>query len=158
MFGRAVIAVLALPGVFGAAVPLAVAATDPWRVRGHGFGVVVIGIGGLMLGRCILDFYRSGKGTLAPWAPPERFVVTGLYRYTRNPMYIAVLFIVCGIALFFGSPLAAVYCIVLSTGFHLRVVLHEEPWLARRFGEAWQKYEAAVPRWVPRSLGRRVKE
>lgn len=158
MIGKAIVAFIALPGVFGIVVPLTVVIGDPWRAGIHFPGVGVIGIGGIMLGWCIRDFYRSGKGTLAPWAPPERFVVAGLYRYSRNPMYIAVLCIVGGVAVFFGSPLVGGYCIVLFAGFHLRVVFYEEPWLARRYGEAWQKYEAAVPRWVPRSLGRRAEE
>ena len=95
-------------------------------------------------------FHAEGRGTLAPWAPPSRLVVGGLYRYVRNPMYLAVLSTVLGIAWWRGSPLAGVYALLLGVAFHLRVVLYEEPRLARSFGEEWGAYARAIPRWMPR--------
>jgi len=99
---------------------------------------------------CVRDFYVSGKGTLAPWAPPERLVVVGLYQYTRNPMYIGVLINVTGIALLFASPLIAVYLAGMAFSFHRRVIRNEEPWRASQFGAEWQAYSKGVSRWLPR--------
>jgi protein-S-isoprenylcysteine O-methyltransferase Ste14 len=96
---------------------------------------------------CVRDFYVAGKGTLAPWAPPVRVVVVGLYRYTRNPMYVAVTLILLGWAVAFWSRGLFVYCIAVVIAFHLRVVFGEEPWLARTHGEQWQQYAKRVPRW-----------
>jgi protein-S-isoprenylcysteine O-methyltransferase Ste14 len=95
-------------------------------------------------------FHAEGKGTLAPWAPPSRLVVSGLYQYVRNPMYLAVLSMVLGIAWWRGSPLTGAYAALLGVAFHLRVVVYEEPRLARSFGEGWDAYARAVPRWLPR--------
>ena len=96
------------------------------------------------------DFFVSGRGTLAPWDPPAQLVIAGLYRYVRNPMYLAVLLIVAGWSLLYGSLSLAGYALVLVVGFHLRVILHEEPWLRKNFGPEWVSYSAAVPRWLPR--------
>jgi len=66
--------------------------------------MVVLGGGLVVLLWCVRDFYVSGRGTLAPWNPPKRLVVVGLYRFTRNPMYIGVLMVVGGWAVRAGSP------------------------------------------------------
>jgi protein-S-isoprenylcysteine O-methyltransferase Ste14 len=113
-------------------------------------GVVVVAAGLAVLLWCVRDFYASGRGTLAPWDPPRHLVVVGLYRFVRNPMYVGVLTLVAGWGLLAGSPLIAVYAVALAVVFHLRVILFEEPWLARTFGEEWKRYSAAVSRWLPR--------
>jgi len=96
---------------------------------------------------CVRDFYVSGRGTLAPWAPPANLVVVGLYRYTRIPMYVAVTLILLGWAISFASPGVLLYAALVAIAFHLRIVLGEEPWLAHRHGSAWQKYARRVRRW-----------
>jgi protein-S-isoprenylcysteine O-methyltransferase Ste14 len=150
MLARALLAFLALPGLLAGVVPCAIGLVDPWRGDGYRSGLAVMAVGLAVLLRCVRDFYVSGKGTLAPWSPPRRLVVVGLYRKTRNPMYLGVLTLVAGWALGFGSPLLAVYVLLLAAGFHRRVVRHEEPWLARRFGAEWTAYAGTVPRWLPR--------
>jgi protein-S-isoprenylcysteine O-methyltransferase Ste14 len=107
-------------------------------------------IGFLLLLWCVRDFYVSGKGTLAPWDPPKRLVVVGLYRFVRNPMYVAVLTVVAGWSLAFGSRWLGLYLGILAVAFHLRVLFYEEPWLSRQFGADWVAYSKAVPRWLPR--------
>jgi protein-S-isoprenylcysteine O-methyltransferase Ste14 len=103
----------------------------------------------------VRDFYVAGRGTLAPWAPPRALVVTGLYRFSRNPMYVGVLLILCGWAAGFRSwPLAA-YAATIATAFHLRVLLYEEPTLARLFGKDWDHYTRQVPRWIGTPRGSR---
>ena len=89
----------------------------------------------------------SGRGTLAPWSPPQTLVVTGLYRFSRNPMYVAVILILWGWAAGFQSRGLAIYALAVMLGFHLRVVFGEEPWLAGRYGQQWDRYRASVPRW-----------
>jgi protein-S-isoprenylcysteine O-methyltransferase Ste14 len=97
---------------------------------------------------CVGVFYREGRGTLAPWDPPRALVTTGVYGLSRNPMYVAVVLVLCGWALGFRSLPLAAYAIIVMIGFHLRVVFGEEPWLARTHGEAWTRYTARVPRWM----------
>ncbi len=149
MFARAVLAFLALPAVLAGAVPWLLARVDPWRLGGSGAGIGVLFLGGAVVAWCARDFYVAGRGTLAPWAPPTRLVVVGLYRWVRNPMYLGVLTAVLGSALAAGSPLLAVYTFALGAAFHLRVVRYEEPWLAARFASDWAAYRQAVPRWLP---------
>ena len=80
---------------------------------------------------CVHDFYVSGRGTLAPWDPPTELVAVGLYRYTHNPMYVAVTLILVGWAFSFAVSGLYIYAVGVAIAFHLRVVLGEEPWLAR---------------------------
>lgn len=63
-------------------------------------------------------------------------------------MYVAVLLILTGWAIGYQSWPMALYAVAVAVVFHLRVVLHEEPWLARTFGDVWTQYQAKVPRWL----------
>lgn len=110
-------------------------------------GLLLVVVGTLGLLWCVRDFYLSGKGTLAPWAPPQNLVVVGLYRYSRNPMYVAVALILFGWAIAFLSIGLLAYALAVVVAFHLRVVFGEEPWLAQRHGAAWQQYTRSVRRW-----------
>lgn len=148
---RQVLAIAALPGLVAGVVPWLLLPFDPWRRQGSNVaGAALAGVGLLVVAACIRDFWRTGHGTLAPWDPPTRLVVVGLYRFVRNPMYLGVLCCVAGSAALAGSPLLLGYLLVLSVGFHLRVLLYEESRLARAFGGEWTDYAAAVPRWLPR--------
>ena len=156
LLGRAILAFLVLPGT--------VAFLIPWLLLQSGHPVDTLGLipfmpGILLLLWCVRDFYVAGKGTLAPWSPPRHLVVTGLYRLSRNPMYIAVVSVLWGWALGFHSRAIAVYALVVMVVFHLRVVLGEEPWLARAHGEEWARYKAHVPRWfgLPRKIDSRTR-
>jgi protein-S-isoprenylcysteine O-methyltransferase Ste14 len=150
MFLRALFAFLALPGVFAGLLPLLIVSSDSSHREGSFLGAIplIIGIG--VLGWCVRDFYVSGKGTLAPWDPPKHLVTVGLYRFTRNPMYIGVLLLTTGWSIVAGSPLLLGYTVVLAISFHLRVLFFEEPWLEKQFGAEWKAYSAAVSRWIPR--------
>lgn len=147
MFARALIAFLALPGMVAFIIP----ALWLWQAGltrlDQAFGLAPFALGVLGLLWCVRDFYVSGKGTLAPWAPPRKLVVVGLYRYSRNPMYVSVALILAGWAISFGSKGLLIYALVIVAAFHLRVVLGEEPWLARTHGEQWREYATRVPRW-----------
>ena len=100
-------------------------------------------------GWCAFDFARAA-GTPAPIDPPRELVARGLYRYSRNPMYVGVLSLIAAQALFFASPAISLYAALLFLAFHSFVVYYEEPTLARSFGAAYQRYRASVPRWIPK--------
>jgi protein-S-isoprenylcysteine O-methyltransferase Ste14 len=144
---RAALAFLALPGVVGFLVP--------WRLIDRRFedrvfhpsGFVPLVLGLILLVWCVAAFCRRGRGTLAPWDPPRELVVTGVYGLSRNPMYVAVVLVLCGWALGFRARPLVIYAVVVAVAFHLRVVFGEEPWLARRYGDEWIRYKARVPRW-----------
>jgi protein-S-isoprenylcysteine O-methyltransferase Ste14 len=147
LFLRALFAFLALPGVVAFAIPAALI-----RYGGHSGlaqppGLVAAALGILLLLWCAGNFYVSGKGTLAPWAPPRNLVTGGPYRYSRNPMYVAVVLILFGWAIAFASRPMLAYALAVAAGFHVRVVRGEEPWLARTHGAAWDDYVRRVPRW-----------
>jgi len=147
MFARAVLAFLALPGVAAFGVPIAwlYASSHTTLVQPLGLVPLVCGVVGLVW--CVRDFYVAGKGTLAPWSPPAHLVEVGLYRYTRNPMYVSVILILLGWAVSFSLPGLYTYTIIVAVAFHLRVVFGEEPWLARTHGARWDEYARRVPRW-----------
>jgi len=149
MLWRALLAFLALPGVVAIAVPAWLAA-GALRAGGRVYpvGLLPLFVGLVLLLWCVRDFYVAGKGTLAPWSPPRHLVTTGLYRYSRNPMYVAVAIMLAGWALSFASPTLAIYAGFVMGAFHLRVVYGEEPWLARTHGAEWTEYAARVPRWL----------
>jgi protein-S-isoprenylcysteine O-methyltransferase Ste14 len=94
-------------------------------------------------------FAFQGRGTPAPWAPPERFVARGSYRFTRNPMYVGVLVLIVGQALLLGREILLVWAAAAWLIFQLFLVLHEEPELRRRFGAEYEDYCARVRRWLP---------
>jgi protein-S-isoprenylcysteine O-methyltransferase Ste14 len=147
MFARAIFAFLALPGVVAFLVPSAWVWLRPNAKLVHPLGLAPLVLGFVALLWCARDFYVTGKGTLAPWAPPTRLVVVGLYRYSRNPMYAAVALVLLGWALSFGSLCLLVYAVFVIVACQLRVVLGEEPWLARTHGREWEQYARRVPRW-----------
>jgi protein-S-isoprenylcysteine O-methyltransferase Ste14 len=97
---------------------------------------------------CVRDFYVVGKGTLGPWDPPRNLVVTGLYKLSRNPMYIAVVLILIGWAMVFRAQALWMYAAAVALAFHVRVVLFEERYLSRTHGEEFTRYKARVGRWV----------
>jgi protein-S-isoprenylcysteine O-methyltransferase Ste14/pimeloyl-ACP methyl ester carboxylesterase len=144
---RAILAFITLPGVVAFAVPLLLA----WPIEAGDFrmaGLVPLLAGILLLLWCARDFFVAGKGTLAPWDPPRHLVVSGPYRFSRNPMYIAVSLVVVGWALGFGEAALWLYALALMVAFHVRTVYKEEPGLARSHRKEWERYAARVPRWV----------
>ena len=95
-------------------------------------------------------FALQGLGTPAPVMPPKRLVVTGFYRYVRNPMYVAVTALIAGQGLLFGSVTVLEYGAILWAGFFLFVVAYEEPALGEQFADEYKRYRANVRRWLPR--------
>jgi protein-S-isoprenylcysteine O-methyltransferase Ste14 len=98
---------------------------------------------------CAWDFVFAGRGTPAPFDPPKELVARGLYRRVRNPMYVGVMSILLGESLLFDSRSMLTYSLVVFIGFNLFVFFYEEPTLRRKFGESYERYCRAVPRWLP---------
>jgi protein-S-isoprenylcysteine O-methyltransferase Ste14 len=147
LFLRALLSFLLLPGLVAFMVPAWIA----WPVRGrvlHLVGVPPFAAGVALLLWCVREFSVAGKGTLAPWDPPRHLVVSGPYRVSRNPMYVAVTLILIGWAGACQTRAHWYYALVVVAAFHARVVLAEEPWAARSFGVEWQRYKKQVPRWL----------
>jgi len=148
MFLRALLAFLMLPGLVAYVVPLLLAPVEDIERSWHWLALLPTGAGTLLLLWCVREFYVSGKGTLAPWSPPVHLVTGGPYGWSRNPMYIAVSTVLLGWAIWYGSPTLLAYAIAVMIAFHLRVVLGEEPWLARAHGDEWLRYRQRVRRWL----------
>jgi protein-S-isoprenylcysteine O-methyltransferase Ste14 len=143
-----------IPGLVAGWIPWHYFAKDPAWPGGawswhHFLGFVVLATGLTILLHCLWLFATYGRGTPAPVDPPEKLVQRGAYRWVRNPMYLAVLAVVGGQALFYRSPDILVYWICLACCFQLFVQLHEEPALTREFGAMYEDYRRAVPRWLP---------
>jgi protein-S-isoprenylcysteine O-methyltransferase Ste14 len=112
---------------------------------------IAIGLGGGLLAVwCILTFALVGKGTPAPFDPPRRLVISGPYRYLRNPMYLGAVLALFGAALFYRSRALAIYAACFLLASHLFVVGYEEPTLGRLFGGEYDAYRSRVRRWLPR--------
>jgi protein-S-isoprenylcysteine O-methyltransferase Ste14 len=146
--------------LFTVVVPGTVAVYVPWALRRNAVPVggaeewaaislIVVGIA-IYLYTAFWGFALIGGGTPAPIAPTKTLVVRGLHHYIRNPMYVGVLLIVGGQAWLFHSRSIATYLLCLGLGFHLFVLLYEEPTLRRQFGAEYERYCAAVPRWLPK--------
>jgi len=113
-------------------------------------GAPLIALGIFIYGWCSREFINRGRGTPAPYDPPKKLVVSGLYRYTRNPMYVGIVLLLIGEALVFRSIALGIYSAVFWLLFHLRVIFYEEPKLRELFGREYLDYCAEVKRWMPR--------
>jgi protein-S-isoprenylcysteine O-methyltransferase Ste14 len=149
--------------LFFVVAPLGLAGFVPWWVTQWEFRPAFFGVdltrilGGLLIvvgAPGIVDsfarFALEGLGTPAPIAPAQKLVVTGLYRYVRNPIYIALVAVIFGQALLFGDLRLLRYGGLLWLFFHVWVVVIEEPTLKQTFGTEYQNFRTNVPRWIPR--------
>jgi protein-S-isoprenylcysteine O-methyltransferase Ste14 len=112
-------------------------------------GLFPLLIGVLLYFWCALSFTFIGKGTPAPIDAPVFLVRSGPYRWVRNPMYLGDFSVLLGEAILFHSRWLAGYALVMGLIVFLFVVFYEEPHLAHRFGESYEAYLRAVPRWLP---------
>lgn len=146
----AIFSVLA-PGTVGFAIPFRLGRTAenavaiPWLQIPLGVVIFVLGVSIYL--RCAWDFVVQGLGTPAPIDAPKVLVVRGLYRFTRNPMYVGVSAMIAGQMVYRGSATIATYLCVVVAFFYLFVVFYEEPILRRQFSAQYEEYCARVPRW-----------
>jgi protein-S-isoprenylcysteine O-methyltransferase Ste14 len=153
ILGSAIFLVIA-PGV--------VALYVPWRISRWerqppfwGIGALrVVGVVLILAGLPVLldsfaRFAVKGLGTPAPVFPTRHLVVSGLYRYVRNPMYVAITALIFGQGLLFGSVRVLEYGVAVWAAFFVFVMAYEEPTLRKTFGAEYEEYCANVPRWIP---------
>jgi protein-S-isoprenylcysteine O-methyltransferase Ste14 len=146
--------------LFLAVAPGVVAGLVPWLLTGweagatrpplQVVGALMIVAGAVVLLDSFARFVVEGFGTPAPVAPTERLVVGGLYRYVRNPMYLAVGATIVGQALLFARPILLFYAAAFAAVVFTFVRLYEEPTLADQFGAEYEDYRRAVRGWWPR--------
>ena len=149
---KSLIFLILAPGIVGFYIPLVYLRTGPGLETGifSALAFPIWLIGGLGLLWCFWDFTFRGKGTPAPIDPPKELVASGLYRYVRNPMYVAILTIIAGHFLYFGYWYLLLYAASFFFIAHLFVTGYEEPNLRDRFGASYEDYLRRVPRWIPR--------
>lgn len=148
--GTALFLVLA-PGTVAGLVPWWI---SRWRFQSSAVplraaGGVLIALGMLVLLDSFVRFAIDGLGTPAPVFPTQSLVVTGWYRYVRNPMYVAVVAVIVGQGLLFGNTRVLVYGVVVWLAFHLFVIAYEEPTLRATFGAEYEAFCRQVSRWIP---------
>jgi protein-S-isoprenylcysteine O-methyltransferase Ste14 len=157
------ISAIAGTGVFLLLAPGTVAGLVPWWITRWRMQPPLLGFSGFrMIGAMmiaagiavVLDsfarFALQGLGTPAPVLPTRHLVVSGLYRYVRNPMYVGVLGVILGQGLLFGDGRLFAYGVLLWLVVHVFVVGYEEPTLRRSFGSEYEAFRRNVPRWIPR--------
>ena len=165
---RKTIAVLG-SALFFAVAPSLVAGVVPWWItrwefrppffdldatRAVGILLIVAGLPGLV--DSFARFALQGLGTPAPIAPTQNLVVTGLYRYVRNPIYVALVAVILGQAVLFADWRLLGYAALIWLAFHIFVLAYEEPTLRDSYGAEYESYRANVPRWLPRLTPRRA--
>jgi len=154
VLGSALFLIIA-PGLVAGVIPRWI---SKWNVQAPFLGFVPLrALGALLLVVSVLVLLESfarfalqGVGTPAPVFPTRHLVVNGLYRYVRNPMYLAVVSIIFGQAMILGSVSLLAYGVLVWLTFHLFVLAYEEPTLRKTFGTEYDAFCANVPRWVPR--------
>ena len=147
--------------VFLLIAPGVVAGLTPWWLTGWRTGAaypapvqitgtMLIAVGAAALLAAFEQFAIQGRGTPAPPAPTAQLVVRGLYRYVRNPMYLAVLAVITGQGLLLSRPVLLGYAAAVAAAFIAFVYGYEQPTLTRRYGAQYQAYQRTVPGWRPR--------
>jgi protein-S-isoprenylcysteine O-methyltransferase Ste14 len=149
--------------LFFVVAPLMLAGFVPWWIthwefrpaffgfeltRAIGLVLIIAGAPGIV--DSFARFALQGLGTPAPIAPPQKLVVTGLYRYVRNPIYVGVVAVIFGQAFLFSDQRLLWYAALLWLFFHVWVLVVEEPTLKETFGAQYEDFRANVPRWIPR--------
>ena len=149
-WGSALFFIIA-PGVVAGVVPWGITGyTDPAALPVFLIGLLVVALGLAALVACFVQFVREGRGTPAPLAPTETLVVGGLYRWVRNPMYLAVGAMILGQAIAFASVGVLIWFVLFAVAVVTFVTAYEQPTLRRTYGAAYDEYCRAVPAWWPR--------
>ena len=154
LLGTAAFLVIA-PGTIAGLIPWWI---SRWRVQApfagwfliRVVGVALVAAGAIVLLDSFAHFALEGLGTPAPVFPTRTLIASGLYRYVRNPMYVAVLSLMVGQGLVFGNLDLLAYAAIIWLAFHFFVLGYEEPKLRKTYGEQYKRFCANVPRWIPR--------
>lgn len=156
---RLIVSLIVLPGVVAIVIPAVIL----YATRGAGFltsltlnvlfvipGWPILSMGLYLASRSMSLFAIIGKGTLAPWDPPKKLVIQGVYRRVRNPMITGVLCVLLAEAMLYESLPLLIWFSVFLVANLVWIPMMEEPALQRRFGEDYENYKRNVPRWIPR--------
>tara|TARA_Y100000588_G_C13638717_1_gene662780 strand:- start:22 stop:519 length:498 start_codon:yes stop_codon:yes gene_type:complete len=111
-------------------------------------GCLLISFGFLITWKTVSLFVKIGLGTPAPWDPPKNLIIVGIYKFSRNPMMMAIWCILLGESILFQSLYISLWLLTFLTLCLVLIPLFEEPQLERRFGEAYKIYKSQVPRWI----------
>ena len=141
---------LVVPGTFAVLLPLLIAG-DRASAGGatRALALLLLAVGAILYLRSAWDFASFGRGTPAITDAPKRLVTRGFFRYTRNPMYVAVLSAIAGWAILYGTLILWAYGAVVFVFFSLFIRFYEEPRLTREFGDEYVAYMKRVGRWLP---------
>ena len=142
------------PGLVAGLIPLWITGirlnglfAEAWQWH-HFIGTIAFLIGFAIMLWCIISFAVKGRGTLSPADPTKKLVVSGLYNFSRNPMYVGVILILIGEAIYFQSANLWVYFLIVFVLFHLFAIFIEEPRLRKDFGQEYNLYCQKVRRWI----------
>ena len=153
LFIKSVVFTIIVPGIVAVLIPLLISgAAVPENIWVVTPGVLFLVSGLSVYSWCVWDFVTLGKGTPAPIDAPKYLVVRGLYHYSRNPMYVGVLFVIAGWALLYTCLSILIYGLFVVTCFQMFVVFYEEPKLQQIFGTEYVNYRSAVNRWLPGAI------
>ena len=146
--------IVLFPGTVAIYIPYTLLEPVSWPSVGdwtlfHFLGAIAVLLGIGILLSCVWSFARIGRGTLAPFDETRTLVVAGLYRYVRNPMYIGVVIILLGEAMFFWSRPLIAYTLIMFGLFNLLIIGYEEHRLRHKYGDEYRQYCASVGRWLP---------
>ena len=154
LFIRNLLFTILQPGLVAGLIPLWITGfrinnifDEVWQLH-HYIGTIAFLIGFVIMLWCIISFAVKGRGTLSPVDPTKRLVVAGLYKFSRNPMYVGVTLILIGEAIFIQSVELWIYSLFVFITFNIFAILVEEPRLRKDFGEEYNLYCQKVRRWI----------
>jgi protein-S-isoprenylcysteine O-methyltransferase Ste14 len=147
---RGILFTFVVPGTGGAYLPWWILTRGgAWPTPAVWPAIAVVALGALLYGWCLWVFASAGRGTPGPWDPPRRLVISGPYRWVRNPIYLAAFLVVLGEAWLYLSLDLLEYAGILVLVIFVIVVAYEEPSLRSQFGEQYETYRRTVRRWFP---------
>ena len=153
LFLRALVFTVVVPGTVTVLIPSWILGPERqfpqlWSLTSL-VGLVLFTIGAAVYFRCLWEFAARGRGIPLPIDHPKQLVVSGLYRYVRNPMYVGVLMVLLGEVMIFRSRDLLIYTALWFVFVHLNVVIWEERLLRHKFGDSYTRYRDSVRRWIP---------
>jgi protein-S-isoprenylcysteine O-methyltransferase Ste14 len=149
---KTILFMLLVPGLLLGAMPIWLVQSDPALFSPgvfHWLAVPLWAAGAAIMIWCAWAFTVRGRGTPLPTDPPKELVVSGLYRYVRNPIYVGVVTFLLGYVFWYPTRAILLMPGLVAVSSHLFVILYEEPHLHKTFGAAYEEYCKAVPRWIP---------
>ena len=153
LFIRNLFFTIVQPGIVAGLIPYSIVGDRVNRIFDEGWqlhqfcGTIVFLIGFSIMLWCIISFAVKGRGTLSPADPTKKLVVSRLYNFSRNPMYVGVILILIGEAIFFQSTILWIYLLFVFVMFHIFIIYIEEPRLKKDFGAEYELYCQKVNRW-----------